>query len=64
MLSPGLIDMHYNEFILLLVLPRGLYKLHKAAHTRTIESMLFSNDIGNSFLISRKVLKRLIACST
>ena len=26
--------------------------------------MLFSNDIGNSFLISRKVFKRLIACST
>ena len=47
-----------------LVLPRGLYKLHKAAHSRKIESMLFSNDIGNSFLINRKVFKRLIACST
>ena len=58
-----MIDMHYIE-LLLFGLSRGLYKLHKAAHTRTIESMLFDNDVGNSFLISGKVFKRLIACST
>ena len=60
-----MIDMHYIELLFFGFTQRTVtYKLHKAAHTRTIESMLFSNDIGNSFLISRKAFKRLIACST
>ena len=46
-------------------LPRGLYKLHSAAHTMTNLLSRFSiREIGSSFLIIRNVFSRLMACST